>query len=505
VTLPRSLDDLRGLRYRGWIRESTKGQYDRHGPESQRENIARFVERYGLVEAGPEFVVAHSGRTVWRSPSMAQLLDEVRAHRMDVLVVGYFDRWQRNLRRTLELVEDELHPNDVAWAMADRRLLSSDPADWDEMVSEAHEAEKYSRKLAERIRDGYAAKRRRQRDQGGGLVPYGFRRNADKLVEVEPTTMPRAIEAYELAATDVADDTIAHRLGLSLWTVRTIFRSPLFAGRLADGSPARIPAPVPPELYERATAARARRSTSGHQTGRHRVYPLTDRGPLVCSACGRALSGAFKSSGAAKVYKHPSRCEAWPQAEYRTHVFEGQVAQLLAGARPNRESAARIRAALSRPLVEPDRLAIARLDAEMRRVALSLIQHADVTAVTRLEELRAHRAQIAAEPVEADLPRADEALDYLADLGRLWVDTSDEGRRRLAVATFARLGAIAGRIVNVELTPHAERRGLALAMPVKVSVVGDTGFRTIALASWRVEIAHRREWLARSRAVAEAG
>ncbi len=47
--LPRSLDEIRGLRVARWIRESTAGQYDRHGPASQREQQDRFIERHGLV------------------------------------------------------------------------------------------------------------------------------------------------------------------------------------------------------------------------------------------------------------------------------------------------------------------------------------------------------------------------------------------------------------------------------------------------------------------------
>jgi hypothetical protein len=43
------------------------------------------------------------------------------------------------------------------------------------MVTEAHEAERYSRRFGERITDGYAAKFNRYADQGGH-APLGFRR-----------------------------------------------------------------------------------------------------------------------------------------------------------------------------------------------------------------------------------------------------------------------------------------------------------------------------------------
>lgn len=62
--LPRSLDDVRGLRVACWIRESTAGQYDRYGPASQREQQDRSIERHGLVDTGLVFEVAHSGTTV---------------------------------------------------------------------------------------------------------------------------------------------------------------------------------------------------------------------------------------------------------------------------------------------------------------------------------------------------------------------------------------------------------------------------------------------------------
>lgn len=143
--LPRSLDEIGGLRAARWIRESTAGQYDRYGPASQREQQGRFIERHGLIDTGLVYQVAHSGRTVWRSATM---VDDLRSGGFDLLLTGYSDRWQRNLRRTLELLEDELHPNRVALVMCDRKILSSDPSDWDELISEAAGAEKYSRRLS---------------------------------------------------------------------------------------------------------------------------------------------------------------------------------------------------------------------------------------------------------------------------------------------------------------------------------------------------------------------
>jgi hypothetical protein len=63
MSLPRNPEELRGLRAANWIRESTPGQFDRYGPETQRRLIAAAIARLGLVNTGIEFSVARSGST----------------------------------------------------------------------------------------------------------------------------------------------------------------------------------------------------------------------------------------------------------------------------------------------------------------------------------------------------------------------------------------------------------------------------------------------------------
>lgn len=490
--LPRSLDDVAGLRAARWIRESTRGQVDRFGPESQRDRQDDAIARYGLVDTGLAYEVAHSGRTVAVTPEWAAMTAAAGVT-YDVLVVGYVSRFARDLRTAVNARHD-LHARGAALLFADERILSSDEGAWDSWAREAVDAEAYSRRLSRRVREAFAAKLRLERDPGSGESSYGFRR-VRGLLEPDPDSMPRAVEAYRRSAAGETDAAVAAALGLTLWTVRTILRSPLYGGRLPDGRETRFPAPVPLELRELATTHRAARTRSGHAP-RHRVYPLTDRGPLVCDACDRPLKGVFRTDARRRMHRHPEPCEAWSPAEARAELHEDQVGRILRGARPNRETERLVRLALAAPAIVPDRLAIARLDAELRRVALSLVAGEDRAALDRLEQLRADRAALEASPVAADQPDVDEVLGYLADLGRLWADTSDEGRRALAVATFARLGAVGPRIVSVEVTPAAERRGLVLALPTSVTTVGGTGLRpTVVADRWPLRVAGRREWL----------
>lgn len=182
-------------------------------------------------------------------------------------------------------------------------------------------------------------------------------------------------------------------------------------------------------------------------------------------------------------------------------ILDAQVAALLHGAAPNRESATRIRRALAVPSVMPDRLAIARLDARLRSVAMELAAPQQLCStrevLAELEELRARRSALAATPVETAAVAADDALEWLSSLGKLWDDTTEEGRRALAVSIFTRIGAVDRRITSLEATPDAERRGLALALPaaLNVTMVGDTGLLPTRVTSWPLRIAHRRDWM----------
>ena len=102
--------------------------------------------------------------------------------------------------------------------MCDRRILSSDPHDWDELISEAAGAEKYSRRLSERITDGYAAKFD-HRDDPGGHAGLGFRRLPEPphTLEVDPDTIGTAVGLFEryalgnVSAKDLAERDRARR------------------------------------------------------------------------------------------------------------------------------------------------------------------------------------------------------------------------------------------------------------------------------------------------------
>ncbi len=72
------------------------------------------------------------------------------------------------------------------------------PHDWDELVAESAGAERYSRRLSERITEGYAAKFDQENDPGSH-APLGFRRSQQppNVLEVDPATIGTAVGLFE--------------------------------------------------------------------------------------------------------------------------------------------------------------------------------------------------------------------------------------------------------------------------------------------------------------------
>jgi DNA invertase Pin-like site-specific DNA recombinase len=490
--LPRSVDEIRGLRAARWIRESTAGQYDRYGPASQREQQDRFIERHGLVDTGLVYQVAHSGRTVWRSATMATMIEDLRSGRFDLLLTGYSDRWQRNLRRTLELLEDELHPNGVALVMCDRKILSSDPSDWDELISEAAGAEKYSRRLSERITEGYAAKFDHEHDPGGH-AGLGFRRLVEPphTLEIDPDRMPTAVGLFErYALGNVSATQLEAETGLAATRIRMILMNPLYNGwiRRHRGkdetrrpAPWRATPPVSDELWARVEEVRRAKTRGGGPKNWDRVDLL---GGLLECVCGRRLrnDGTFADGRHRKLHATP--CEAWGRkARLGDETWEGSVLAQVAGIAVDDVTMASVVAALGSNK-QPVAIDRARIERQIRELAL---EHAggllgDDAYLARMKLLREQRDSIT-ERTTAGLP-GHRAVEWLRALSES-VQSADVPKEKadLMHAIYERITVVGSEIVGVRLTAAAYAHGLALALPEKVVMARPTGFEPATFGS----------------------
>jgi hypothetical protein len=379
----------------------------------------------------------------------------------------------------------ELHPNGVALVMCDRKILSSDPSDWDELISEAAGAEKYSRRLSERIIEGYAAKFDHEHDPGGH-AGLGFRRLSEPphTLEIDPDRMPIAVGLFERYALGNASATqLDAETGLAATRIRMILMNPLYNGwiRRHRGrnetrrpAPWRAKPPVPDELWARVEEVRRGKTRGGGPRCRGRVDLLA--GLLEC-VCGRRIrsDGTFADGRHRKLHLQP--CQDWGEfARLGDETWEDPVLAQVAGLRIDDATIAAVVAALggTRRPIAMDR---ARIERQMRGIALDHVRGglSDGAYLARLGELR---GQIGALQADAsDGVPADRAVEWLRAIALTWRHADvPEAKADLLHAIYERI-VVAGRSFgSARLTRAAYAHGLALALP-QVVMARPTGVR----------------------------
>jgi site-specific DNA recombinase len=170
--LPASEAEFRGLRARGYLRESTEEQGQNSGPEAGRRTIAAVADQYGLV-LGPEYLDLASGADPDARPAFQQMLRDAEAGLFDLLLVPYRTRFGRNWRLDGALVS-RLHEAGVAVYFCDERTLTSRPED--DIAEAVHGAlgTKFLVDLSRNVHRGYRVKRFEQ-GRWSGTVPIGYR------------------------------------------------------------------------------------------------------------------------------------------------------------------------------------------------------------------------------------------------------------------------------------------------------------------------------------------
>ena len=485
MSLPGRPAELRGLRAARWIRESSGRQLDKYGPTAQRAMQDRSIAELGLLDSGLTWTVAKSGWSgpdsmreppATTTPEFRAMLAAAERHEYDVLVVGYTSRFIRDLALALQY-RRIFHRAGVVIYVCDDRLLTSNDDDWERFVDKAKAAEVSSRDQSKNVRSGYAGKKARDNDPGGH-PPFGFRRNEAKLVEPDAETLPIVQRIVDLSADGWPDRAVAAELELSLYVVRGVLTSPLYIGRLRDGSPANWGSLVELAAWNRAQALRAGRATNaGRPASPHRSYALS---MLHCAACGARLIGDTD------YYRHQDVCAEfaaatpdWPTSwrgrrdgkGYKRHMYEALVARVLDQVSLGAETLTRVVGLLTAPQSAPDRLSLARIERERSAALARYMRDRDTEAlvrtVTRLdgEEREARQVREA-----AGVP-ADVAVRYLRELATTWREAEGgPGRRMLAEALFERIEALGFREATLQLTDTAISHGFAAVIPERLDL-----------------------------------
>ena len=492
-TLPRELDDLSGMRAARWFRESTAGQWDNFGPDAQREQQDRAIERYGLVDAGLEWSVASSGWTsAWRTATWETMIGTAQGGAFDVLVVGLrlplpaqpqadahrgrgpspYRRGRRPLRRRAA-------------------ALSSDPGSWDQFIREAHEAEAYSRKLSQARLRGLcrqAPEARRPRRQQDALRPHprgqavgaAGRRGAGR--GRHPRVPARRVRLHRLGGGGADRPRQDPRQS-------EVLTNPIYAGRLRTGEPAAIAPIVDPSLWSTVQTRRERRRTRTPGRIVKGRYALR----LCCAGCGKYLFGDVGR------YRHPPpTCEGFLAAKpvvrcrrarnregidtrikghsYPQEWYEDAVGELLGKVGELDDAAmTEIVRLYGEGLAKPDELTLARIEREREEASQRLAKTRDVAAWQATMARLDAEQQVARQPRQQQRMAPDEVVAYLRSLPSLWNDAGPEGRQALASALFTKLEVEGYTKMRYELTPDAVTLGLGAALPAQTETGGHTG------------------------------
>jgi len=501
--LPARVEDLRGLRAARWIRESTERQRDNFGPDAQRRQQDTAIARYGLLDTGIVWSVAHSGRTIAQTPTFAEMM-AAAGRDFDVLLVGYVSRIARDME-TAATTRRRMHEAGAVMLFCDERVLTSDPDHWDQWARDTVEAESYSRKLAKRVTEAYAAKFDIHRDPGGN-APLGFRR-VGGFLEVDPDAIGRAVAVFErYAAGTVSLPALGAETGLDPEALKVMIRNPIYNGwvrrhrRREDEQllPAawRADPPVSDDLWARVQQVRADRDTGGGRSTRRYVHLLA--GVLFC-ACGERIRAEATTKAKRWVfrrYRHRHACEHWDRDTRIAGWFEDPIAAQIAGMRLGHGHLASLRALAASDAPGPDSTALRRRQVERdmedlarrharRQVSTDayLAEHARMASM--LDEIRPAPSGPALDP--------DRAIAWLRDIRSTWSETTDEGRRSIIQALYERITVTSVGFVSVRLTEAAQRHLVALAMPQTVALARPEG-REHRPATVTIPIEGRDDW-----------
>ncbi len=488
MSLARAVDlrpeDLSGRRWAGYIRESTRGQADRYGPELQRAEQERFAERYGLRPAGLEYLDLVSGKDTLRRSDFARMVADAEAGRFDVLLCYDTSRFARNVADAWSY-RDRLATAGVVVVFCADTLISGNVDTYEleglKTVSDAA----YIRRLSRNVARGYEQKWRLFADPGGH-PPLGFARIGPRqlLSPVEGPDLDRVRRAFSLyAAGTWSDTTLADELGLTEPGLAEILTNPIYAGRAIrhkgrpdeEERPTTFEAPVDPALFERVAQLRGQRRTrhGGGSGFPRRSYPLVRL--FHCADCDSSYHGDA-NAGQRRV-RHTRRPHCGRFASFRPELVEEQVALLMDGVRLNDEDLGQVLRAMRRgraaPVApDPGLIRAARSDLQ-RRLSDGEISLAAFNRDWRVLD----RPTVLAE-AGLDEDRLRRARDVLADFGSLWRDVAvpDVLREGAATELFERLDVRGSELVAVHPRPNENAWLLGYAYKEKLELVGARGF-----------------------------
>lgn len=172
-----------------YVRVSTQEQAkEGYSVGEQTDRLRKFCEAHDWIIVNVYVDAGHSGANTDR-PALQQMIADLKAGKIDKVLVYKLDRLSRSQKDTLELIEDVFLPNNCDFESMTEKLDTSTPQGRLFLGILAAFAQLEREMIRERMSMGRYARIKEGKWQGGARVPYGY--------DYEPALDKLVINEYE--------------------------------------------------------------------------------------------------------------------------------------------------------------------------------------------------------------------------------------------------------------------------------------------------------------------
>lgn len=286
-----------------YVRVSTQEQ-KHHGisVDAQEAACRAWVQEHGHHLTGVYNDAGLSARAKYtKRKAMLQLIDDIRADKVDLIIFTKLDRWFRNVADYYE-VQAILEQHGVKWRAIQEDYETETASGRFKVNIMLAVAQDEADRTSERIKA--AADYKRAKGEAIGRAPIGYIIK-DKRFEIDPETAP-AIRAFfdvyleTFSRVDAMRALQDHGIIFNQTRCHRTLRNPTYAGD-HFGTP--CPAYITPEQYQ-TIRRHAEQFTRTRKTGRVYIFA----GLLRCNLCGGALTSAAQPHRNRESYIKYYRC-----------------------------------------------------------------------------------------------------------------------------------------------------------------------------------------------------
>lgn len=290
----------------------------------QQENLEKYAKEHKMTVVGVYADEGFSARKkIEQRPAMLRLLEDVKAGKIDIILVTKLDRWFRNIGEYYK-VQEILEANNVSWRTIYEDYDTSTASGRLKINIMLAVAQDEADRTSERIKKVFDGKRLRN-ETCTGQVPIGYKIQ-DKHVVIDTAVEPyirKFFTAFLKTGSVHSAIQSAPEMNLQYQAASKLLSRTAYRG---EWNGLTIPAYLTVEEYEQIQSMRRRvsRKTNGWKT-----YVFS--GMLVCGECGRRMGGRsrLQDSGYDSYSYNCPGCYQYKGCDNHVNIVETKIEKYL--------------------------------------------------------------------------------------------------------------------------------------------------------------------------------